>query len=138
MNLIDNKHFVASNLRWNTGLLHKCLDVLNRVVTCCIKLKYVVTAPFGKGFTALAFIASLTLFGGILAVDSLSKDTCTSRLTHSSRSTKEIGMSQFATFYGILQRGSQCLLTNDRVEGHRSILTRRDDIFIHKSYFSNS
>ena len=138
MNFIDDKHFVASNLWWNTGLLHKCFDVLNRVVTCCIKLKYVVTTPFGECFTALTFVAGFAFFGGMLAVDCLCKDTCTSRLTHSSRSTKEIGMSQFTTFYSILQRGSQCLLTNDRIEGHRPILARRDDIFIHKSYFSNS
>ena len=65
----------------------------------------------------------------VLAVDGLGKNTCAGCLSYTSWAAKEIGMSQFPTFDGILQRRGQCTLSHNSVEGHRTVFPGRNNIF---------
>ena len=131
VHLVNDKHLVFAYLRWYAGLLHQCLDMLHRVIRCSIELKDVQRALLVKRLTRLALVTCLTLCRRILAVDGFGKDTCTSGLSHASRTTEQIGVSQFSALHRILQRGSQRLLSHHRVERHRAVLSCRNNIFFH-------
>ena len=119
--LVDDKHFVSAKLRRNACLLHQGLDMLHRVVRGGIKLEDVQRTLLVKRLTAFTFVTGLTLSCRVLTVDSFGKDTCTSGLTHTSRTAEQVGVCQFAALHGILQRGGQSRLSHDGVEGYWTV-----------------
>ena len=131
VDLVDDKHFVFSYLWRNAGLLHQGLDLVNTVVAGSIQLKDIEGTLFVERATALAFVACLTVFVRVLAVDCLGKNSGTSSLSHTSRTAEKIGMSQLAALYCIFQSGGQSSLSNYRVKGHWTVLSCRNYIFFH-------
>lgn len=72
----------------------------------------------------LALVASLGTYG-VEAVDCLGEDAGAGGLTYTSRTAEEVCMSQLVALNGILKRRGNMLLTNDRVEGRRTIFSCR-------------
>ena len=130
--LIDDEDLVASYLWRNSRLFHQRLDVLDRVVAGSVQFEDVVTASFGERLAAFAFITGLTVGRRVFAVDGFCKDAGAGGLSHPPWPAEKISMGQLSAFHGILQRGGQRLLSHDRIEGHRAVLARRDNIFIHR------
>ena len=124
--LIDDEDLVASYLWRNSRLFHQRLDVLDRVVAGSVQFEDVVTASFGERLAAFAFITGFTVDRRVFAVDG------SGGLSHPPWPAEKISMGQLSAFHGILQRGGQRLLSHDRIEGHRAVLARRDNIFIHR------
>ena len=133
VDLIDDEDLVFSYLWRNLHLIDQFADVIDRVVRRRIELIYVVAALLLERLTALAFVASLPIGRAVFAVDGLGKDTCTRRLTHATRSAEEVGMSQLATGYCILQGLHQGFLSHHSLEGGRTVFSRRNDIICHKT-----
>ena len=135
VNLVDDEHLILADLRWYTCLLHQRLDVLNGVVGGSIKFKDVKWTLFVKCLTALTLSAGFTISCGCQAVDGFSEDTSTGGLSNATWTAEEVGMSQFPTFYGILQCRRQCLLTYNRIEGCGSVFSRWNDVFFHINHW---
>ena len=131
MHLIDDENFILPHLRWYASLVHQGLDVLDRIITCGIEFEDVVRPLFIKCPATLAMIASLSVFGGYQAVDSLGKNTGTSGLTYASGAAEKISVRQLTTRYCILQSRRQSRLTDNSVERHRAIFARRNNVFVH-------
>ena len=66
----------------------------------------------------------------MFTVDGLGKDAGAGRLTHTTRSAKQVGVSQTAAGDGTLQRVRQRRLTHHATECSRPILSRRYDILV--------
>jgi hypothetical protein len=90
--------------------------MLNAIVAGSIKLKDIQRALLGKRLTALALATGITIRSRIGTVDYLGKNTRTSSLTHTTRTAEEIRMRKFSACHGILQRGGECLLSNDSIK----------------------
>ena len=133
MNLVDDKHLVFSHLRWYSCLLHESLYMLYGVVACCVELKDVERSLFAKRLAALALVAGFPLSRRVHAVDSLCKDSGTCGFSHSSWSAEEIGMSEFSAFHCVFQRSGESSLPHYGIERCGSVLSCRNDIFIHKN-----
>lgn len=101
MHLVDNEHRVATVLWYDTHLLYEVADVVNRVVRRSIQLVDVERATLVERAARLTLVARLTSLR-IQAVDGLGKDTSTGGLTHTTRTTKEVGVSQLTTLYSVL------------------------------------
>ncbi|CUQ63011.1 Uncharacterised protein [Segatella copri] len=67
----------------------------------------------------------------MLAVDCLRKNAGTSGFSHTSRTAEKIGVRQLAALHCILQSGGQCTLSDNRIEGHRTVLSCRNYILFH-------
>ena len=121
--LVDDKHLILSELRWDARLLHQCLDMLHTVVRGRVEFEDVEGALFVERQATLTLVACLTVCRRILTVDGLGEDTGTGGLTYTPWSAEEIGVSQFPAFHGILQRGGQCCLSDDGIEGDGAVLS---------------
>ena len=135
VHLVDNEHLVLAHLRRYACLLHERLDVLYGVVAGCVELEDVVRAALRKRLAALALAACLAVCRGVHAVDCLGEDARTRRLAYSARSAEQVGVCQFATLHGILQRSGESSLPHHRVERHRAVFTRRYYIFSHLNVY---
>ena len=131
VDLIDDKHFILAHLRRNAGLLHQNLNLVNTVVAGGIQLEDVVGTLLVEGTAALTFVACLAVFTRMLAVDCLRKNAGTSGFSHTSRTAEKIGVRQLAALHCILQSGGQCTLSDNRIEGHRTVLSCRNYILFH-------
>ena len=131
MHLVDDKHLVFTNLRWYAGLFHECLDMLYRVVGGGIEFEDVERPLLVEGLATFTVSACLPVFSGRETVDSLGKDTCAGSLSYTSRTAKQVGVSQFAALHSILQRSGQCLLSHYGIECGRAVFSCRYDIFFH-------
>ena len=129
MHLVDDEHLILAKLRWDARLLHKCLDMLHAVVRGSIEFEDVQGTLFVERLATLTRIAGLAVYCGALAVDGLGEDTGTGGLSHATRAAEEIGVSQFSALHGILQRGGESRLSDNRVEGDGAVLSCRNDIF---------
>ncbi len=76
-------------------------------------------------------IACLHPTFGMLAINSLCKDTSTCSFTYTARSTEQIGMRQLPTLDCIFQRRGDMLLTYYRLKGCRTILSGTDNEILH-------
>ena len=123
VNLVDDKHLVATYLRRYARLLHERLDVLDGVVRGGIEFENIVRTLLVERLARLAMVAGLAFLGRRQAVDGLGKDACTGGLSNASWTAEEVGMSQFSTLHRILQRRGQRALSDHRVEGHRAVLS---------------
>ena len=123
MHLIDNVYFIMSYLWWNAHLFNQRTDIFYRVVGGGIQFVNVIRTLFVESAARLAFVASFAVFGGMLAINSLGKDTCTSCFADSPGSAKKISVSQFLGGYGIFQSGGKCPLSYHRIEGGGAILS---------------
>ena len=123
VHLVDDKHLVSTELRWDACLLHQRLDVFYTIVRGCIELEDVQGTLLVERLAALTLVAGLACCRGILAVDGLGEDTGTGGLSYTTRSAEEVGMRQFSALHGILQSGGECRLTNNGVEGRWTVLT---------------
>ena len=79
--------------------------MLDAIVAGGIQLKDVEGTLLIERLATFTLVASLTVFTGMLAIDSLGKNTGTSSLTHTSWTAEKIVMSQLAALYCILQSG---------------------------------
>jgi hypothetical protein len=68
-----------------------------------------------------ALVASLPVLFGVQAVDGLSEDAGTSGLSYASRTAEQIRVRQFVVGDGILQCGSERLLTDHGIESRRTV-----------------
>ena len=84
----------------------------------------VVRPVFIEGDTTFTRIASIPVGSGTKTIYSFRKDAGAGGFPDASRSAEEIGVSEFATRYGVLQRGGQRTLPHHRVKGGRTILSR--------------
>ena len=103
VHLIDDEDAVTAGLRRDTHLLGQVADVVHAVVGGGIQLVDVVRALLVERLARRALVAGLTLGRRVLAIDSLGKDAGTRRFAHTSRTAKEVGMSQTAAGDGRLE-----------------------------------
>ncbi len=136
MDLVDDEHLVLAYLRRDAGLLHQGLDLVDTIVAGGIQLEDVVGALLIESLAALAVIACLAVLARVLAVDCLGKDAGTGGLSHTSRTAEKIGVSELAALHCILQSGGQSTLSDNRIEGHRTVLSCRN-IYILPLFFLN-
>ena len=123
VHLVDDKHLVLAQLRWDARLLHQRFDMLYRVVRGGVELEDVERTLLVERLTRLTLVTGFTLCCRILAVDSLGEDTGASGFSHTTRTAEQIGMSQLSALDGILQRGGERRLTYDGVEGNRTVFS---------------
>ena len=116
-------------------MLHQRLDILNGVIARSIQLEDIIATSFVKSVTTFAFVARLSLCSWVLAVNSFGENAGTSSLSYAPRTTEKISMSKLPALHSVLQRSRQRLLSNDRIKGHRAVLTCRNDIFTHNLTF---
>ena len=131
VDLVDDKHLILAHLRRDAGLLHQNLNLVNTVVAGSIQLEDVVGTLLIEGTAALTFVACLAVFTRVLAVDCLRKNAGTSGLSNTSRTAEKVGVRQLAALHCILQGGGQCTLSDNRIEGHRTVLSCRNYILFH-------
>jgi len=74
MNLIDDKHTVFPNLRWNLHLVHQYLDIIDTIVRRSIKFVNAVRSSFLKRKARLALAARLHILGRVGAIDGLGEN----------------------------------------------------------------
>ena len=133
VHLVDDKHLILTHLRRYSCLFHQSLDVLHRVIAGSVEFKDVIRALFVERLAAFAFVAGLTFSSRVLAVDGLGKDTCACSLAHAPWSAEQVGMSQLPALHRVFQRSGKSRLSHNRVEGHRSVFARRNNIFFHNT-----
>ena len=121
VHLVDDEHLVASYLRRDARLLHERLDVLHRVVGGRVEFEDVVRPLFVESLARLTMVAGLAVLGRGEAVDGLGEDAGAGGLSHAARAAEEVGMGQFSAAHGILQRGGERTLSDNRVECHRAV-----------------
>ena len=130
MHLVDDIDAVSADLRRNSHLIGQVADIVHRVVGGGIKFVDIEAASLVECTTRLTLIAGLGAIG-ILAVDSLGKDTRTSGLTHTSRATKQIGTRQLSALNGIFERRCDTALSHHRRKCLWAVLTGRNNEIIH-------
>ena len=124
VDLVDDEDFVFSDLWRNLHLLNETADVLDGVVGGSIEFVDIVGALFLKSLATFAFVTRFSLRRGMKTVDIFGEDAGAGGFPDASRSAEEIGVSEFATRYGVLQRGGQRTLPHHRIKGGRTILSR--------------
>ena len=132
MHLVDDEHFVASDLRRYLHLLDEGTDVVDGVVGGGVKFVDVVRTPLVEGHAAFAMVAGFAVLVGGEAVDRLGKDACRGGFSHTARSAEEVGVRQFAGGNGIFEGRGQCALPHHAVEVGGAVFARRDNIVGHK------
>ena len=100
MHLIDDKYRVLTNLRKDTHLLDKLADILHRVVRCSVEFVDIERTIFVERKTRIAPITRLRTHR-VLAVYRLCKDSRTGGFSYTTRSAKEVGVSQLTTLDSI-------------------------------------
>ena len=138
MHLVDDEHFVLSDLRRNAHLFNEVADIVDRVVGSSVEFVNVERALFVEREARFAFVAGFTIFAWLQTVDGLGEDACTSGLADASRSAEEVGVCEFAALDGILQRCGYGRLSDHAAESHRTVLARRNDVFRHILWFKVS
>ena len=123
VDLVDDIDLVLTYLWRNAHLFYQLTNLINRVVAGCIQLVDIIGTLLVEGHARFAGIACLAIRTGIETVDGFGKDTGTCRFTHTARTAEEVGVSQFARGYGVLQCSGQCLLSHDRAEIDGAVLT---------------
>ena len=131
VHLIDDEHLVFPYLRRDARLLHERLDVFNGVVAGSIQFEDIIGTLLVESLATFAFVACFTIWRRILTVDSFCENPGTSRLTHASRTTEEIGMRQLPGLHGITQRRGKRGLPHNRIKSHGTVLPRRNDVIFH-------
>ena len=96
------------------------------------KFVYVVTAPLVESLATLTMVAGFAVLKRSETVDSLGKNAGASGFSHTSGTTKEIGMRQLAGGNGIFEGRGERLLSHDAVECGGAVFARRNDILCHK------
>ena len=133
VHLVDDKHTVFAHLWRNTHLVHDGANVVHRVVAGGVELDNVVRALLIKRLARFTFIARLTVGGQMLAVDGFCKDTRASGFAHTSRSTEQVGVSQFVAADSRFQRMGERLLPYHRCETRRAVFPcRYNVVFTHR------
>ena len=132
VHLVDDEHGVASHLRDDAHLFDERADVLHGVVRRGVEFVDVERAALVERAARFTFVAGLGAMG-LQAVDGLGEDPRTSRLSDTPRSAEEIGVSQLSALDGILERGGDMLLPDDRTEGRRTVFACADDEITHGS-----
>ena len=130
VHLIDDEDAVPSRLRRDAYLFGQVTDVINTIVGRAIQLIDVVGTLLVERDARRALVTSLAIGRGMLTVDGLGKNAGTSRLSHASRATKEVGMRQTSTGYRRLERVGQRLLPHHATEGRGPVFSRRYDILL--------
>ena len=125
MYLVDDVHTVFTDLGRDADLVHQCLDVLHTVVGGGIQFVDTVGTTLREGFAGLALAARLHICRRIRAVDGLCKNPRRCCLAYSSRAAEQIGVSQLPAYNGILEGSGNRVLSNERLEGVRPVLSRR-------------
>ncbi len=128
VHLVDDKHLILTDLRWDGHLLDKIADIVDRVVGGAIELIDVVGTLFVERLARFALVASLAFGTEMFAVDGLGENTGTGSLANASWTTEQIGMRQFATHDGILERLYQSLLAYNCVPVLRTVFSGRYDV----------
>ena len=124
VDLVDDEHLVLTDLRWDAGLLHEGLDMLDGVVGGGIEFKDVERTLFVECLAALAMTTCLALVGRCQTVDGFGKDTGTGGLSYSAGTAEEVGMCQFTALDSILQGGGKGKLAYHCIEGHGAVFSR--------------
>ena len=99
--LVDDENLVASHLWRNAGLLHQRLDVFHGVVAGRIQFKDVERPLLIERLAAFATVASLSVFGRILAIDGLCENSRTGRLSYAAWAAEQVGVGELSAFHRI-------------------------------------
>src|SRR5687768_6051056 len=124
MNLVDNIHFVLSELRRKPYLVNKVPDVINRVVGSRIELVHVQRGAGVKRNAGLALIAGLALGSEGAAVDRLCEDARAGGFPYTAGSAKEVSLRQLPVKYGVFQGRSNMTLPHHGAKMLWPVLTR--------------
>ena len=123
MHLVYDIDAVLSHLRRYLHLLHKRLYVLHAIIRRGIELVNAVGASFRERTTRLALSARLHIGRRIRAVYGLCKNAGRRCLADTTRSTKQICVSELAPLNGILQGSRYVILSDKGLKGVRTILS---------------
>src|SRR5690606_19520612 len=121
VHLVNDIDFVFTSLRRDSYLFNQATDIVHRVIRCRIQLVNTEGISLLKRFTALTSATGFYLFADLCTVYCFRQNTGTSCLPHTTRSTKQKSLRQLIVVDRIFERAGNMLLTNNGVEGHRTI-----------------
>ena len=130
VHLVDDEHLVLARLGRDAHLFNEFADVVNRVVGSGIEFMDTKRTSLVEGSARFALPTWVAMFIEVLAVDGLCKDAGAGGLSHATRPTEEIGMSQAVGENGILERSGQRPLSHNGVKGHRSVFSCRNNVLL--------
>ena len=128
--LVDDEHRVAPDLGNDAHLVDQRADVLHGVVRRGVELVDVQRATLVERAARFAFVAGLGTVGR-KAVDRLGEDAGAGGLSHSAGAAEEVGVRQLSALDGILERGGDVFLPDDRTESRGAVLAGTDDEITH-------
>ncbi len=134
VDLVDDEDAVTAHLRRDIDLLCDLADVVDRIVGSRVEFHKVERIAHLDGLAGRALSAGFTLCVGREAVDGFGEDARAGCLAHSTRTAKQICLSQTSGLNRILQRGCQILLTDYAAESGRAVFPRTDYVITHVFY----
>ena len=132
VDLIDDVHAVASDLRGHLYLFHERFDVFHGVVGSGIQFVDAVRAAFLETHARFALPAGLHFRPGVHAIDHFGENARRGGLAHAPRTAEQIGMRQLPPPDGVGQRPGNRVLADQGFEGIRPVLPGRYNIVAHR------
>ena len=116
VDLVDDIHAVAPNLRRDLYLLQKGADVIHAVVGCCVELVDVVRAAFLERQAGFAFAAGLHVLPRTGTVYGFGEDAGGAGFTHSAGAAEKVCVCQLTPLDGVLEGAGDIVLTDEGLE----------------------
>jgi hypothetical protein len=132
VDLVYDEDLVVALLRREADLVIQLADVVHTVVGGGIELNNIEGGLLIEGSTGRTFIARLSVFARVLAVDGLGQNTSTSGLSYSTWSAEQKGVRQAVHLKGILKRVRDMALAYDLVEAAGAIFSGTDLKLAHR------
>ena len=130
VDLVDDEHGVASHLGDDAHLLDERADVLHGVVRRGVEFVDVERTPLVERAARFALVARFGAVGRE-TVDGLGEDPRAGGFPDAAGPAEEIGVSQLSALDGILERGGDMFLPDDRTEGRGAVFACADDEITH-------
>ena len=132
VDLVDDEDRVAARLRDDPHLFDERADVLHRIVRRGVEFVDVERAALVERTARLALVARLGAVGA-QTVDGLGEDAGAGGLADAARPAEQIGVGQLSPLDGILERGGDMSLSDDRGEGRGPVFACADDKITHST-----
>ena len=123
VDLIDDVDAILTYLRGNLDLIHQGFYVVYAVVRRGVQLADAVGPTLRKRKAGLALAARLHVGRRIRAVDRFREDSRGRGLSDSAGTAEKIGMGQLTPDDGVLKGSGDIVLTDERPEGVRTVLS---------------
>jgi len=131
VHFIDDVHFVFAGLRGKPDLFYQAADIVDRVIAGGVELVYIQRSAFVEGHAGTAFVAGFSIGQAVFAIDGFGQYPGAGGFAHTPGAAEQKSMRKLFVFYRILQCCGDMALPYYRIEGLRTILSGRNNEFLH-------